>query len=140
MYIDITTLFVCLDDFCKLYENSIKENALPNPNCRNREGYLSLSEMLFIEVYFHLSPYKDFKHYYLYGICYEHRDKFKKLPCYQRFVALKKKLFMPLTILLHAIFGEESGIYFADSTALEVCHKRYWGYQALQRPYEQRPN
>jgi hypothetical protein len=29
---------------------------------------------------------------------------------------------MPLTIFLHGITGKETGIYFADSTSLDVCH------------------
>ncbi len=121
MNIDITTLFVCLDDFCKLYESILKTKALSIGQKRDRKGYLALSEMLFIEVFYHFSPYKDFKHYYLYGICKEHRSKFNKLPCYQRFITLKKQLFMPLTILLHSITGDKTGIYFADSTSLKVC-------------------
>ena len=52
MSIDITALFVCLDDFCKLYEAAIKEKALPSPRQRQREGYLSLSEILLIEILF----------------------------------------------------------------------------------------
>jgi transposase len=71
-----------------------------------------------------LSAYKDFKHYYLYGIGVEHRDKFGKIPCYQRFVSLKKSLFVPLTILLNTLKVQETGIYFADSTSLKVCHNK----------------
>ena len=127
MNIDITALYACLDDFSKLYEESVKERLLPDRKLRKREGYLSLSEMLLIEIFFHLSPYKDFKHYYLHGIMNEHRDKFGKLPCYQRFVNLKKQLFMPLAILLHCFSGEETGIYFADSTTLKVCHNKRIG-------------
>jgi hypothetical protein len=59
--------------------------------------------MLLIEILFHFSPYKDFKHYYLYGIMQEHRDKFAKLPNYQRFESLKKQFFMLLAILLHRL-------------------------------------
>lgn len=133
MSIDTTALYVCLADFCNLYESSLKHQSLPCQKYRNREGYLSLAEMLFIEVFFHFSPYKDFKHYYLYGICQEHRNKFRKLPCYQRFVALKKQLFMPLTVLLHSLAGEETGIYFAGSTILKVCHnKRISGHKVFK--------
>jgi transposase len=124
MTINITALFVCLDDFCKLYESARKSQSLPSSKQRNRQGYLSLSEMLLIEIYFHFSAYKDFKHYYLYGICLEHRSKFRKLPSYQRFIALKKHLFLPLTILLQSLKGQETGIYFADSTSLKVCHNK----------------
>jgi len=124
MSIDITALYVCLADFCKLYNSCLKYYCLPSQKQRYRQGYLSLEEILFIEVYFHFSPYKDFKHYYLYGICLEHRNKFGKLPCYQRFVALKKQMIMPLTILLHCLTGEQTGLYFADSTSLKVCHNQ----------------
>lgn len=124
MSIDITTLFVCLDDFCKLYESVQKAHSLPSLTKRNRQGYLSLSEMLLIEIYFHFSAYKDFKHYYIYGICLEHRSKFKKLPSYQRVVGLKKQLFLPLTLLIQSLKGQETGIYFADSTSLKVCHNQ----------------
>ena len=124
MKIDITTLFVCLDDFCKLYEACLKEKALPNPSIRQRSGYLTLSEMLLIEVLYHFSAYKNFKYFYLHDICDRHRDKFTKLPCYDRFLALEKKLFMPLTLLIHSLTGEKTGLYFADSTSLKVCHNK----------------
>ena len=124
MSIDITALFVCLDDFCNLYEFAQKSQSLPCSKQRNRQGYLSLSELLLIEVYFHFSAYKDFKRYYLYGICLEHRSKFGKLPSYQRLVALKKQLFLPLTILLQSLKGQETGLYFADSTHIKVCHNK----------------
>lgn len=89
MRVDVTALFVCVDDFCKLYEKALQFNTLSQKGHRNREGFLSLSEKLFIQILFHFSAYKDFKHYYEYGIQQEHRDKFGKLACYQRFVQLK---------------------------------------------------
>lgn len=122
--IDITALFVCLDDFCKLYESCLKEKVLPSPSSRSRDGYLALSEMLLIEVLYHFSAYKNFKVFYHHDICGRHRDKFRKLPCYDRFVALKKKLFTPLTLLVHSLSGEETGLYFVDSTSLKVCHNK----------------
>lgn len=124
MNIDITTLFVCLDDFCKLYESALKSNALPKGKTRQRQGYLRLSEILFIEILYHFSPYKNFKYFYLHEIMDRRRDCFDKLPCYDRFLVLKQQLFMPLTLLLHSLSGEETGLYFADSTPLKVCHNK----------------
>ena len=124
MNTDIIALFVCLDDFCKIYNSSIKEKMLPVGRKRNREGYLSLSEILFIEVLFHLSAYKDFKHFYLYGICHEHRNKFKKVPTYSRYIAQKKVAFLPLMLILHYIKGDKTGIYFVDSTPIKVCRNK----------------
>ena len=68
MTIDITTLFVCLDDFCKLYESSLKAKTLPTCKTRQRQGYLSLSEMLLIEILYHFSHYKNFKYFYIHDI------------------------------------------------------------------------
>ena len=55
MKIDITALFTCIDDFCKLYEACVHARALPLLKKRLRGGYLSLSEMLLIEVLYHFS-------------------------------------------------------------------------------------
>ena len=124
MSIDITALFSCLDDFCKTYEEWEAHELIPTSRKRRRAGKLVLSEMLFIMTLFHLEAFKNFKMFYLYGICQKHRACFKDLPTYDRFVALMPRLFMPLTILLHSLSGEETGIYFADATPLKVCRNK----------------
>ena len=117
-------LFTCLDDFCKTYEEWEKHHLIPNTKQRLRKGKLSLSEMLFIMVYFHISGFRCFKLYYLYGICQHHRNLFEELPSYGRFVTLQPRLFMPLCMLLHHLSGQKTGIYIADSSHLPVCHNR----------------
>jgi IS5 family transposase len=124
MAIDITALYCCLDDFCKVFEDWETHRLIPAPTSRQRSGKLSRSEMLFIVVLFHLSPYKNFKTFYLYGIGVQHRACFRDLPHYDRFVSLMPRLFAPLMVLLHSLSGEETGIYFADSSKLAVCHNR----------------
>ena len=78
--------------------------------------------MLFIEIGCPFSGYKDFKRYDLCGICVQHRDKFGKLPFYQRFVALEKPLFLPLSILLQTLKAQEASIYVVDSPSVKACH------------------
>jgi hypothetical protein len=67
MAIDITALYCCLDDFCKVFEDWEAHRLIPSQTTRQRTGKLSRSEMLFIMVLFHLSPFKHFKVFYHYG-------------------------------------------------------------------------
>ena len=124
MSIHITALYCCLDDFCKVFEKWQAHKLIPSEKKRYRAGKLSLSEMLFIMVLFHLSAFRHFKAFYQYGIGHQYRDCFDEIPHYDRFVALIARLFAPLTVLLHCLSGEQTGIYFADSTKLAVCHNR----------------
>lgn len=124
MSMDITALYCCLDDFCKVFEAWQAHRLIPSETTRQRPGKLSLSEMLFIMVLFHLSSFKHFKAFYHYGIGQQYKDCFGALPHYDRFVSLMPRLFAPLMILLHSLSGEATGIYFADSTKLAVCHNR----------------
>src|SRR4051812_41912498 len=80
MAIDITALYCCLDDFCKVFEDWEAHRLIPSQTTRQRTGKLSRSEMLFIMVLFHLSPFKHFKVFYHYGIGQQHRACFRELP------------------------------------------------------------
>jgi IS5 family transposase len=124
MSINITALYCCLDDFCKVFEEWERHRLIPSEKKRCREGKLSLSEMLFIMVLFHLSPFRHFKAFYCYGVGQQYRGCFDEIPHDDRFVSLMPRLFAPLMVLLHCLSGEETGIYFADSTKLAVCHNR----------------
>jgi hypothetical protein len=124
MAVDITALYCCLDDFCQVFEDWEAHRLIPSAQTRQRTGKLSRAEMLFIMVLFHLSAFKNFKTFYLYGIGHQHRACFGDLPHYDRFVSLMPRLFVPLMVLLHSLSGEETGVYFADSTKLAVCHNR----------------
>src|SRR3954447_26896233 len=124
MAIDITALYCCLDDFCKVFEDWEAHRLIPSQITRQRTGKLSRSELLFIMVLFHLSQFKHFKVFYHYGIGQQHRACFRELPHYDRFVGLMPRLFAPLMVLLHNLSGAQTGIYFADSTKLAVCHNR----------------
>jgi hypothetical protein len=68
MAIDITAFYCCLDDFCKVFAEWEAHRLIPSQTTRQRTSKLSRSEMLFIMVLFHLSPFKHFKVFYHYGI------------------------------------------------------------------------
>jgi hypothetical protein len=107
-----------------VFEAWEQHRLIPSQKTRQRAGKLALSERLFIRVLFHLSPFKPFKVFYHYGIGQQHRACFGDLPHYDRFVSLMPRLFAPLMVLLHSLSGEQTGVYFADSTQLAVCHNR----------------
>src|SRR4051812_5116325 len=123
MAIDITALYCCLDDFCKVFADWEAHRLIPSQTTRQRTGKLSRTEMLFIVVLFHLSPYKNFKVFYLYGIGGQYRACFDELPHYDRFVSLMPRLFVPPTVLLHRLTGQQTGAFFVDSTKPAVFHK-----------------
>ncbi len=121
MSLSTTALFCCLADFADTFEDWEGHRLIPTARKRRRAGKLTLGEMLFIMVLFHLSPFKDFKHFWVHGVEQKYRDCFGELPSYARFVALMPRLFAPFCVLIHSLSGEQTGIYIADSTKLAVC-------------------
>ena len=83
---------------------------------------MSLAERLSVVILFHLSGYRYFKYFYKGDILKENRESYPDALSYTRFVALKPRLIMPLLTWLHILRGEETGVYYIDSTKLEVCH------------------
>ena len=124
MKYDIVALYVCIDDFSKIYEEWEKKKLIGVAKSRKREGKLSMSEQLLIVILYHLEGFKNFKYYYKYAVEVKYKSLFKEVPCYDRFVQIMPKLLVPLSILLQCLFGEARGIYFLDATKLSICHGR----------------
>ena len=106
MRVDITALYCCLDDFVKLYEEWERHQLIDSGRKRRRAGKLSLSEMLLIMVLLHADSCKNCKCFYIYGIGHKYRDCFAEIPACERFVALQKHLFAPLSVLLHMLTAQ----------------------------------
>lgn len=119
----IITVYYLVDNFCKIYEEWIEHRLLSTNQQRHRIGKLSLAELMTIVIYFYLSPCKDFKNYYLYYLPHKYKGYFN-LPCYSRIVQLWPRLILPLSIMLQLLRGEDTGIYFIDSTKLSICHAK----------------
>ena len=114
-----TTIFCIVDDFCKIYQKWIQHQLLQSNKQRSREGKLSISEAISIMIFYHFSPYKNFKLYYNATVI--SGNLFKNPPCYDRFIQIIPSLFIPLIIMLHYMSGNKTGIYYVDATHFAVC-------------------
>jgi hypothetical protein len=119
----IITLYYFLNNFSRIYQKWEQHKLLPSARKRQRDGNLSLCELLTIVLYFYLSPCKDFKNYYLYYLPSKYKGYFT-LPGYSRIIQLWPRIILPLALILQLLKGENSGIYFIDSTKLSVCHNK----------------
>lgn len=121
---DLTTIFYYLDEYCKSFEKSFDKRLLSRGNNkRAREICLSLSEVVTIIVWYHLSGFKTFKDYYL--NCQELRLAFPRMPSYTRFLELKQRALVPISVLTKLIATKNcDGISYIDSFPLRVSHNR----------------
>ena len=123
MFVFLTEIFSHIDDFCNSFDCRYQHFFLTSATKKRRRACtLSLSEVMTIVVVFHTSGYRTFKDFYLICVCRELKPYFPKAVSYSRFVQIMEHALMPLTIFLSGIKGRETGIYYVDSTSLEVCN------------------
>lgn len=121
---NVTELYCTIDDFWKSFKQEWEKHLIDSgKNKRGPESELSPAEMMTIILLFHQSNYRTFKHFYGYINSYL-RSEFPKLISYDRFVYLKKNMFVPLFAYLMHRRGEITGIAFIDSTSIAVCHNK----------------
>jgi hypothetical protein len=90
------------------------------PKCK-----MSLSEIMTIVVFFHLSGQRTFKWYYNNMICGFLKDCFPKRLSYNRFVEVMQSTIVPLAVYtIGQSVGKCSGISFIDATSIAVCHPK----------------
>ena len=121
----VTEIFCIIDEFDKNFESELK-NLLPvtdGKQHRNRKASLSDSEIMTILLLFHFGTYRNFKHYYIYYIREHMKRDFPNAVSYNRFIELEQRVFFKLVFFLKLFaFGRCTGISFADSTMIPVCH------------------
>lgn len=120
-------IFCYCDDFCKQFEKEIESKLIPSLTGRKSlakvPSGLSVSEMMTIEIFYHLQGSKCFKYYYIRHVQTQLQRYFPGLVCYNRFVYLKPRIFLYLFCFLMARrIGAKTGTYFVDSAKLVVCH------------------
>lgn len=122
----ITEIYVSIDDFYLQFKKEMEKHQLANiTKKRNRAYRMSPSEVMTIMVLFHLSNFKDMKHFYLIYIKDHLKAEFPRTVSYNRFVELMQSVVFPLAIYLKTQqMGQCTGISFVDSTPLRVCHNR----------------
>ena len=125
MNTDIIALFCDVDDFCLIFEPEYNKKLLEDgTRKRIRRSRLSLSEVMTIIIWFHISGYRTFKDYYTKEVCNHLLWAFPDLVSYNRFVELKSSALFPLCCYLMTRKGDCSGISFIDSLPITACHNR----------------
>jgi len=118
-------IFCDVDDFCKAYDEYSKKYFLTDESIPQTVCAMSMSEVMTIVIFFHLSNHRTFKWYYKNYVCGTLRTYFPRLLSYNRFVEVMQTLIVPLTLyLMKYHVGKCSGISFLDYTPLDVCHNR----------------
>ncbi|MGB3464557.1 MAG: IS982 family transposase [Cyclobacteriaceae bacterium] len=121
----IVEIFCSIDDFCLEFAPKWKNHLIGQAKKRYKPNKLCLSEIMTIQMLFHLSGYRNFKTFYLAMIKGHLQSYFPKAVIYNRMVELMKESLIPLAIYLKTnAIGDCTGISFIDSTPLRVCHNR----------------
>ena len=109
----IVEIFCSIDDFCiDFVPNQIKF-MLSQRRQRLKPCRISLSEVMTIQVMFHLSGYRNFKTFYQVMIQGHLKSYFPNSVSYNRMVELKKASLIPLAIYLKTCAtGRCTGISF----------------------------
>ena len=96
----LIAIFCDIDDFCKEYEEYCTHHLLLDKNQVIPKTSMSMSEIMTITVYFHLSQYRTFKWYYKNYSSEQMREYFPKLVSYNRFIEIMPSIIVPLTLYL----------------------------------------
>ena len=115
-------------DFCQAFgphwqARLLSQEAQPAKK-RGPQAGLADSEIMTILVLYHSSQFRHFRTFYAGVVLSLLRAAFPKAPCYARFIAVTKQVWVPLTVFLLSRMGRRTGIYYIDSTPLPVCHPR----------------
>lgn len=120
---DLYKVFYEVDEFCKVFERWMKQRTIGSHPDKPSRYTMTLSEIMTILIFFHLTKYRTFKDYYKGYVPHFLKPFFPNLVSYNRFVEL-----MPMASIALAIFlkkhklGKVTGLSFVDSTLLRVCH------------------
>jgi len=119
--------FFEIDDFIISCEQFVEGKLIgsKSPHAVHEPG-ISTSEMMCIELLYHLSGFKCFQYYYEQAVKKGAlQSYFPNAPSYSRFVQLKPRILSLMILYLNCCrLGRLCGLYYADSTSIAVCHNR----------------
>ncbi|ENM5918451.1 hypothetical protein CW613_002578 [Vibrio mimicus] len=119
----LVDLFCHVDDFCKAFLPQWQQLQLESGECkRHRKGRMYESEIMTINIAFHMSHQRDFNNFYLGIIHRYHKNEFPTLLSYTRFLEVMPSVLAPLSSFFTHLKGEPTSIEFIDSTSIKVCH------------------
>ncbi len=138
--LQLVSIFCFIDDFCNKFSANFEKNLIGKKKFRrSRSDCLSEAEIITILIWFNISGYKCFKHFYLnsYSVL---RLYFPRMSSYQRFVLSQKKVFLVMNSFMKFMtqnYSKKTDVYYIDSTFMEVCknqriyrHKTFKGLAA----------
>ena len=119
---DSTQLFCVIDDFFQKFEQTYWKFLHQSCRCvRIRPAQLSISEIIFIAIWYKRSHFNNFKAFFK-ALKYNNNHLFRRLPCYQRMIHLMNTHQMALHALHYALMKDQQSTYlWIDSTTLPVC-------------------
>jgi hypothetical protein len=119
----ITEIYCIADEFCKNFEQQTSSFILGNKP--KRLPKMSTAEVITINLLFHLSGFRTFKHFYIFYVQKHMKSEFPQTVSYNRFVELQQSCLMQMTIFLKTCcLGKCTGISFVDSTPIRVCNNK----------------
>lgn len=123
--IDLTELYVEIDDFCRKICDNLNQHLLGVGKLTiiDTPG-LNLSEVLTILVYYHFSRFDCLKHYYLIKMRTGHKKEFPNLPSYNRFIERIPEVALLAVLYLQYRQVAFNGGGYIDSTPLRVCNNK----------------
>lgn len=114
-------IFIDVDDFMKDFQAHLHHHTIGQTD--KPQSLLHPSEIITVVIGYHFSRMDCFKSYYQLLLCTRFKGLFPALPCYARFIALKKHYFMELFAFLCSRMAPPSPqANFVDSKKLESCH------------------
>ena len=126
--IDLTELYVEIDDFCRKFVASLTESLIGNEKMITVDTRgLSLSEVLTILVYYHFSKINCIKHYYLIKLASGFKKDFPHMPSYNRFVERIPEVAVLAVVYLQYRQAKFEGAGYIDATPLRVSHNKRTG-------------